>query len=134
MAPRTANASNAASYLSIMAVAAPINRPNDDHPIAIPDIRGSVARNPNLDPWAAQSTLLGPGVKHIGTMNTSDARRSSRSIISSCHLNHHLLGRVQSRVNVLPEILDIFDAYTHSDKTRYDPCFVPNLLWDKHVA
>lgn len=61
-------------------VAAPTKIPSVDQPIAIPKIRGMVPLRPCWEPCAAHSTLLGPGVKHIGMMKARVARRRSVSM------------------------------------------------------
>lgn len=55
----------------------PTAMPRLDQPTNIPRVIGIVARKPCCEPWAAQSKLFGPGVKHIGTMKTSNATKSA---------------------------------------------------------
>ena len=80
-APTKVKASNTSLLSSMNTVAPPTNNPSDDHPTAIPAISGIVPRRPCWEPWAAQRTLFGPGVKHIGTMKARVARSNPVSKI-----------------------------------------------------
>ena len=68
-------------FFSINKAPNPTVTPSKNHPITIPEIRGSVLLNPNFEEWTAERRLLGPGKKETGNVKTSIAIKFEKSII-----------------------------------------------------
>ena len=79
--PMYVNRVSNVEFFSINKAPNPTVTPSKNHPITIPEIRGSVLLNPNFEEWTAERRLLGPGKKETGNVKTSIAIKFEKSII-----------------------------------------------------
>ena len=68
-------------FFSINKAPNPTVTPSKNHPITIPEIRGSVLLNPNFEECTADNRLFGPGKKDTGKVNMSMAIKLEKSMI-----------------------------------------------------